>query len=92
MKAQLTEIILINLLQHKSPKFSSQKMASILKRGQKNPFHYTNLCFLNYHLIFQLIRWSAYHSFDWGKFFSSSYTEIIHSATVKLFVFNVDEY
>lgn len=56
MKAQLTEIILINLLQHKSPKFSSQKMASILKRGQKNPFHYTNLCFLNYHLIFQLIR------------------------------------
>lgn len=57
MKAQLTEIILINLLQHKSPKFSSQKMASVLKRGQKNPFHYTNLCFLNYHLIFQLIRY-----------------------------------
>lgn len=94
MKTQLTEIILINLLQHKSPKFSSQKMATVVKRGQKKSFPLYQFVFPKLSAYFSAYQVSAYYSFDWGKFFFSSYIEIIHSATVKfkLLVFSVDEY
>lgn len=38
MKTQLTEIILINLIQHKSLKFSSHKTATVSKKGPKKNF------------------------------------------------------
>lgn len=55
MKTQFTEIVLIILIQDKTPKLSSHKRATVFKEGPKSTFYYSNFCFLSYRLIFQLV-------------------------------------
>lgn len=63
-----------------------------IKKRTKRSFPLYQFVFPKPSSYFSAFQISAYYSFDRGQIFSSSYIEIIHSATVKLFGFNVDEY